>query len=59
MGAGMDDSIHIKVKVINGRDGRCRPKATVENVGVLVSEPSEHFGDAKQSRGGNGGWRVW
>ena len=50
MCTGVDDAIHIEVEVINGRDVFAPGAETaVEDVGVLICEPAEHFGDSVES----------
>ena len=60
MGAGVDDAVHVEVEVVDGGDGLGGAEAAVEDVGVLVGQPAEHFGDAKEGGGaaaaGCGGW---
>mmetsp|Transcript_20651 Transcript_20651/g.43398 ORF Transcript_20651/g.43398 Transcript_20651/m.43398 type:complete len:218 (+) Transcript_20651:1816-2469(+) len=55
--AGVDDAVHVEVEVVDWGDGGGGTKAPVEDVGVLVCEPAEHFGDAEES-GGRGGRRA-
>ena len=45
----MDDAVHVKVEVIDGWDVfAAGAEAAVQDVGVLVGEPAEHFGDTVQ-----------
>lgn len=45
----MDYPVHIEVEVVDGGYvGFSAGEATVEDVGVLVGEPAEHFGDSKE-----------
>ncbi len=44
----MDDAVHVEVEVVDWGEGVTGGgETTVEDVGVLVCEPAEHFGDSK------------
>mmetsp|Transcript_23449 Transcript_23449/g.67568 ORF Transcript_23449/g.67568 Transcript_23449/m.67568 type:complete len:396 (+) Transcript_23449:1163-2350(+) len=50
--AGVDDAVHVQVEVV---DLPIDVQAVVDplvDVGVLVGQPTEHFGDAAEGRGG-------
>jgi hypothetical protein len=45
MGTRVDDTIHIKVKVINDLIGAQTLIEPRINVWILIGEPTKHFGD--------------
>lgn len=51
MGAGVDYAVHVEVEVVDGGDvvaifAAAGAETSIEDVGVLIGEPAEHFGDA-------------
>ena len=50
MRTGMNDTVHVQVEIFHlDIFGEALFEAVVDNVGVLVGEPSKHFGDSKES----------
>ena len=52
MSTGVDDAVHVEIKVV---DLAIDVEAIVDplvDVGILVSQPTEHFGDAMKGRNG-------
>jgi hypothetical protein len=46
--ARVDESVHVEVEVVDGRDGRGGSQSMIEDVGILVRQPAEHLGDAEE-----------
>lgn len=44
----MDDTIHVKVEIVDRWDRLSRAKTSIENVWVLISQPAKHFWDTKK-----------
>ena len=48
MRARVDYPIHIEVEVVNWGNGIARIETFVEDIGILISQPTEHFGNAEE-----------
>jgi hypothetical protein len=44
----VDYPIHIEVEVVNWGNGIARIETFVKDIGILISQPAEHFGDAEE-----------